>query len=221
MSTNAARAGFEGRHRNAAAIVVLIAISVVLLSVALSRAATRPLSTQLVSGYDQSRTHAVHPQVLSGAQAYDGSQFGGHGIPGRWQPPARAVLLGSSPVVAAEAGTEATAGGDGLAGTRVYRVWGRDPANPDLAPRQSGPWGSSWTRVNPATVTKFRDVAGLPNDANLGRFVSEGVLRDPTGVGVTQATQIGQNLGGLDELVIPNPEAQIDLLGVFGVNPEF
>jgi hypothetical protein len=55
----------------------------------------------------------------------------------------------------------------------------------------------------------------------MGRFVSEGVLRDPTDVEVTTATPIGSNLGGLDELIIPNPEAQIELWGVYGVNPSF
>jgi RHS repeat-associated protein len=106
-------------------------------------------------------------------------------------------------------------------GQRVFRVWGRDPGSPDLARSQSGPWGSSWTRVDPGSVLKYRDVAGLPDEANLGRFVSEGILRDPTGVEATTATPIGSNLGGLDELIIPNPEAQIELQGVYGVNPPF
>lgn len=104
----------------------------------------------------------------------------------------------------------------------MYRVWGRDPTNPDLAPNQSGPWGRSWTRVDPGSIAKYRDVAGLPDEANLGRFVSQGTLIDPTGVEVREALQIGTNQGGLDELLFPgNPESQIELNGVFGVNPPF
>ena len=75
--------------------------------------------------------------------------------------------------------------------------------------------------MNPGSVPKYRDVAGLPDEANMGRFVSEGILRDAGGVRATTATGIGSNLGGLDELVIPNPEAQIELTGVYGVNPPF
>jgi hypothetical protein len=64
-------------------------------------------------------------------------------------------------------------------------------------------------------------VAGLPDEANLGRFVSQGILQDTAGVEVREALQIGANVGGLDELLIPNPEAQVLLKGVFGVNPPF
>ncbi|MGH7867290.1 MAG: hypothetical protein ACREP9_06565 [Candidatus Dormibacteraceae bacterium] len=106
-------------------------------------------------------------------------------------------------------------------GQRVFRVWGHDPANPDLARSQSGPGGRSWTRVNPGSVAKYRYAAGLPDESNMGRFVSEGILTDPTGVKVATATTIGSNLGGLDELIVPSPETQIELRGVFGVNPPF
>jgi hypothetical protein len=44
---------------------------------------------------------------------------------------------------------------------------------------------------------------------------------NPTGVEVREALQLGANQGGLDELLIPNPESQIELNGVFGVNPPF
>lgn len=64
-------------------------------------------------------------------------------------------------------------------------------------------------------------MAGLPDEANLGRFVSQGILQDTTGVQVREALQIGANAGGLDELLIPNPEARVLLTGVFGVNPPF
>jgi hypothetical protein len=118
---------------------------------------------------------------------------------------------------AEEAGTLAEA----RAGQTVFRVWGRDPGNPDLAASQSGPWGWSWTRIDPGSVAKYRDIAGLPDEANLGRFVSWGILRDTTGVEVREALPLGVNQGGVDELLIPNPELQIELKGVFGVNPPF
>jgi hypothetical protein len=64
-------------------------------------------------------------------------------------------------------------------------------------------------------------VAGLPDEANLGLFVSQGILQDTAGVEVREALQIGANVGGLDELLSPNREAQVLLKGVFGVNPPF
>ncbi len=106
-------------------------------------------------------------------------------------------------------------------GQRVYRVWGQNPATPDLVPQQSGAWGRSWTRVDPRTVPNYRSAAGLPNNANLGRFVSEGRLIDPSGITVRDALRIGNNAGGLDELVVPNPVRQIILDNVSGVNPSF
>jgi hypothetical protein len=58
-------------------------------------------------------------------------------------------------------------------------------------------------------VAKYRDVAGLPDEANLGRFVSQGTLLDPTGVVVREARLLGTNQGGIDELLTPNSESQI------------
>lgn len=52
-----------------------------------------------------------------------------------------------------------------LRGSPVYRVWGG----------RSGPWGESWTTVDPRTIPDFRSAAGLP-DVNAGRFASEGTL---------------------------------------------
>jgi RHS repeat-associated protein len=96
------------------------------------------------------------------------------------------------------------------AGTKVYRVWGDD----------AGANGSSWTTVDPRTVENYRDVAGLP-DQNTGRFVSEGILQDTTGVSVKTADPLHGNAGGLPEVVIPNPAQQVNLLNVQGLNPEF
>jgi RHS repeat-associated protein len=96
-------------------------------------------------------------------------------------------------------------------GTKVYRVWGD----------KSGPWGESWTTVDPRTVSNYRSAAGLP-DTNTGRFVSEGILNFTEGVTSKSSSIIkpGQQ-GGLPELVIKNPEGKITLRRVSGANPEF
>jgi RHS repeat-associated protein len=94
-------------------------------------------------------------------------------------------------------------------GITIFRVWGDDAAA----------WGRSWTTVDPRTVENFRDAAGLPNQ-NSGRFVSEGILRDPTGVQFKAADPLHGNRGGLPEVVVPNPAGQIDLTNVQGLNPE-
>jgi hypothetical protein len=39
--------------------------------------------------------------------------------------------------------------------------------------------------------------------------------------GCAKRCKLGANAGGLDELLIPNPETQVLLTGVFGVNPPF
>ena len=98
-----------------------------------------------------------------------------------------------------------------MEGTKVYRVWGG----------KSGPWGESWTTVNPNTVPNLRSAAGLP-DVNAGRFVSEGVLQSTEGVTSRGALIIksGQQ-GGLPELVIKGAEQKVLLQRVSGVNPEF
>jgi len=95
-------------------------------------------------------------------------------------------------------------------GTKVYRVWGNE----------AGPYGKSWTPVNPSNVNNFRNVAGLPAQ-NTGRFVSEGVLTSTKGVVSRKALEIGSNTGGLPELVVPNPKTQILLQRISGVNPKF
>ena len=106
-------------------------------------------------------------------------------------------------------------------GQKVFRVWGQDPSRPDLVPDQSGPWGRSWTRVDPRTVPNFRNAAGLPDNANMGRFVSEGRLIDSSGVTARRALQIGKNVGGLDELEVPDAVKKVILDNVSGMNPPF
>jgi len=61
-------------------------------------------------------------------------------------------------------------------GDKVYRVWGG----------LSQPWGSYWTKVNPALISNYRSIAGLPS-SNAGRFVSEGILKSINGVSLSTA----------------------------------
>jgi RHS repeat-associated protein len=105
------------------------------------------------------------------------------------------------------------------AGMKVYRVWGQDYDN-NFGDDGSPPWRHSWTPVNPADVPNPRSGLGLPNE-NMGRFVSEGVLTDTTGVRVRAALPLDGNEGGLAEFLFPNPEQQIVLTRVSGVNPPY
>ena len=112
----------------------------------------------------------------------------------------------------------------GKSGVRVYRVWGTDPNNPDI--EGSGPWGRSWTPVDPSSVPNYRQAAGLPSGGesgsyNAGRFVSIGTISDFNGIRARSALALDQQSGGLAEFVIPNPKIQVDLEGVYGVNPPY
>lgn len=109
----------------------------------------------------------------------------------------------------AEAGTGA---GELEEGTTLYRVYGGE----------SGPYGDSWTTVDPSTVPDFRDAAGLPNE-NTGQFVIEGTLNDPSGVWTRGALELDGNGGGLDEVVMPHGSAssKVDITNVSGANPPF
>lgn len=95
-------------------------------------------------------------------------------------------------------------------GTKVFRVWGDE----------AGAYGRSWTTVDPRTVPGYRNAAGLPNQ-NTGRFLSEGVIQDTTGIRFKAADPLHGNTGGLPEVVIPNPAQQIRLQNVQGLNPQF
>jgi hypothetical protein len=66
----------------------------------------------------------------------------------------------------------------------------------------------------------YRGAAGLPSQ-NTGRFVSEGVIQDATGITTRSSLPLGGNPGGLPEVLIPNPANQVRLTGVSGVNPPF
>lgn len=96
-------------------------------------------------------------------------------------------------------------------GTTVYRVWG-DGAEA---------WGRSWSTVDPRTVSQnYRDLAGLPNQ-NTGRFISEGRLNNNQGIIAKPADPLHGNAGGWPEIIVPNPEQQIILQNVQGLNPKF
>ena len=51
--------------------------------------------------------------------------------------------------------------------------------------------------------------------------MSEGTLRNTDGVTRREALPLDGNRGGLDEVIIPDPQNQVDLSRVSGVNPEF
>ena len=102
-------------------------------------------------------------------------------------------------------------------GTKLYRVFGGDAQG----------LGRSWTDVNPGNIPDFRNMAGLPTSTivdganNSGQFMAEGFLKDTTGVIYRRALPLNGNTGGLGEYVVPDPERQIELINVSGVNPEF
>ena len=104
-----------------------------------------------------------------------------------------------------------------LVGQKVFRVWG---GSADPLVRRSGPNGNSWSPIDPSTVTNYRDVAGLP-DVNTGRFVSEGIINNLTGIITRSAWELDGNAGGLLEYVIPYPETQVTLTNVSGTNPPY
>jgi hypothetical protein len=66
----------------------------------------------------------------------------------------------------------------------------------------------------------FRSAAGLPA-GNSGQFVSVGRLVSTEGVQARSALSLEGTVGGLDELLIPNAQVQIELRFVGGANPAF
>jgi hypothetical protein len=69
-------------------------------------------------------------------------------------------------------------------------------------------------------ASNFRDIAGLPSQ-NSGRFLSIGLLNNAGAVLSRGALPLKGNVGGLPELVVPNPEMQIQLQNVQGLNHKF
>lgn len=101
-------------------------------------------------------------------------------------------------------------------------VEGKVGAAGESIPSGSGPWGHSWTHVDPMTVDNPRAQLGLPTgpDGNPGRFLSEGVLRDTEGIRVREALPLDGQPGGWPELLVPEPERQIELVRMHGMNPQ-
>lgn len=52
-----------------------------------------------------------------------------------------------------------------------------------------------------------------------GQFLAIGNIANMTGVTTGTAAQIGGNLGGLPEVIIPNPGSQVIFTWVGGLNP--
>ena len=83
-------------------------------------------------------------------------------------------------------------------GSKIYRIWGG----------KSSRMGHSWTPVDPASVKNVRSGLGLP-DVNEGTHLTTGVLKDLSGVSFRAALPLDGNPGGLTEILIPNPRAQV------------
>ncbi len=79
-----------------------------------------------------------------------------------------------------------------------------------------------WSRVDPRTVSNYRDLAGLPEQNN-GSVLAEGEITNVKGITVTPggAAPLHGNQGGIDELLVPCPEVQIRLLRVYNVDKPF
>ncbi len=111
-----------------------------------------------------------------------------------------------------------------VCGQVVYRTWGSEPLEPDIP--GAGPWGHSWSPIDPRTVSDYRSVAGLPSNGasgayNRGRFVTVGIVNDVSGITVRNALALDNLPGGLPEFLVPNPQQQITIIGVYGINPPY
>lgn len=103
-------------------------------------------------------------------------------------------------------------------GMPVWRVYGEAQDAIGGLQRGSLPGGASWTPVDPRGSADFRWDAGLP-DENPGRFLIEGILRDPGSVtDVRPALPLDGNPGGWPEYLIDSPLDAIEITDVSGVN---
>ncbi|MCA1656448.1 MAG: hypothetical protein LC713_01835, partial [Actinobacteria bacterium] len=128
---------------------------------------------------------------------------------------AEAAQLAKLRVEAAAAGAPVP-----IDGMNVYRVYGRTEDLLDVRPG-SGPWGASWTPVDPNTLPAPRAQLGLP-DVNHGRFVIKARLGDAADVKlVRRALEYDGQPGGAPEYIIPEPETKLTPLEVHGVNPDW
>lgn len=114
-------------------------------------------------------------------------------------------------------------------GQTLWRAWGsprqlaQDHRFHDGKPNEMFKKGSfamsqSWTSDQPQD--DYGDVAGLPG-RNTGRFVVEAQLIDVTDVTVRRALPAGGNAGGAVEVLVPQPQTQLRIVGVYGQNPPY
>ena len=102
--------------------------------------------------------------------------------------------------------------------TGVDELLGAPGPDADSWMRGSGPWGGSWSPVDPRLIDDYRAAAGLP-DINTGRFLIEARLRDiPEGFRTRQALPLDGQPGGLPEYLIPDAERHLDPVEVQGLN---
>lgn len=87
----------------------------------------------------------------------------------------------------------------------VYRLYGSDWRTD---PHASGPYGASWTTIDPRTMFNARNYLGLP-DSNKGDRLVEGDVFDFRGVGFRYAEEMGENTGGAPELVITDAATRV------------
>jgi len=111
----------------------------------------------------------------------------------------------------------------------VWRVYGANLADdgtivvrqlPDgaVVPTGSRPFGASWTPTDPSLSPNFRVSAGLP-DENPGRFLIEGILRNPDHVTeVRSALPLDGHPGGWPEYLIRDAQDAVEVVTVRGVN---
>ena len=102
------------------------------------------------------------------------------------------------------AGACASGGSKGVApriGDRLTRHWGG----------KSGPYGESWTRD--PLHQHSRNSLGLGR-SNTGEYISQGRLKDTTGVMTRRAQPWDGFTGGGDEVLVPNPAKQIEIESV-------
>ncbi|MBF0489640.1 MAG: M48 family metalloprotease [Candidatus Omnitrophica bacterium] len=108
-------------------------------------------------------------------------------------------------------------------GQKVYRIYGED-VDKNIDRNGALPFKHSWTPIDPRTMSNPRSKLGLPTVEgfrNEGRFVIEGRIVNIKGIKVKSADELHGNPGKETEYLVPNPESQIKIERVSGVNPEF
>ena len=93
-------------------------------------------------------------------------------------------------------------------GTPVYRVSGGG----------ARAVGRFWSTANPSTTANFAARAGLPA-ANSMTTVSEGFVAEATGVRLTSAAPGARGAGGIAEVQVLDPKAQITVIEIKPYKP--